>query len=104
MRNRHKFTFILCYIIADFLAIIGGSLLFLRIAENRPLNWDVFAFNSIIVSIICWLISTVHFDLYELNRFFNLTVFYRNTWRVLLMQLFLWYSFIFIYKAMAAHI
>ena len=103
MRNRHKFTFILCYIIADFLAIIGGSLLFLRIAENRPLNWDVFAFNSIIVSIICWLISTVHFDLYELNRFFNLTVFYRNTWRVLLMQLFLWYSFIFIYKAMAAH-
>ncbi len=103
MRNRHKFTFIFCYVIADLLAIVGGSLLFLMISEKAPLNEDAFVLNTIIISAICWLISALYFRLYELDHFFNLEGFYRNTWRVLVMQLFLWYSIIFIFQKMIAY-
>lgn len=98
MRNRHKFTFIFCYIVADFSVIVGGSLLFLRIAQNAPLAWDVLTLNTILAAVISWLIPALYFGLYELNQFFNPAGFYRNTWRAMLAQLFLWYVFVLIYQ------
>lgn len=97
MKNRHKFTFIFSCILADFLAVFGGTVLFFKIAADNPLDWNPLMLNSIIVAVVSWLIPSLYFGLYDLDKFFYLEGFYRNSWRVLLVQLVFWCSFIFIF-------
>jgi putative colanic acid biosynthesis UDP-glucose lipid carrier transferase len=97
MRNRHKFTFVFCCILADILAMIAGSLVFLQFAKEAPVAWNSFTLNNMMVaSIITWLLPSLYFNLYRLDTIFNLQAFYRNSWRSFLAQRLLWQCYIFI--------
>lgn len=99
MRNRHKFTFIFCCIVLDLLAMLGGAFVFFNHAKDVPVDWNEFVLNNIfIVSIISWLLPSLYFRLYELDRIFNLDSFYRSSWRTFLVQRILWQCYIFIFQ------
>ncbi|MFV5693012.1 exopolysaccharide biosynthesis polyprenyl glycosylphosphotransferase [Flavobacterium sp. LT1R49] len=99
MRNRHKFTFIFCCIVADFLAMIIGTLVFLSFSKDDAVDWNVFLLNNmILVAILTWLLPILYFRLYRLDTLFSLDAFYRNSWRALLVQRILWQCYIFIFQ------
>ena len=96
MRNRHKFTFVFCCILADVLAMITSTLVFLKFAKEAPVDWNAFTLNNMMVaSIVTWLLPTLYFNLYRLDTIFNLQAFYRNSWRSFLIQRLLWQCYIF---------
>ena len=97
MRNRHKYSFIFSSILADLLAIIGAAFIFLRYAQLSNVNWDDFFLNNLIsVKLLCWILPALYFRLYPLDTDFNLSAFYRNTWRAFLLQAVLWQSYIYL--------
>lgn len=97
MRNRHKFTFVFCCILADVMAMIVGSMVFLQFAKEAPVTWNAFTLNNMMIaSIITWLLPSLYFNLYRLDTIFNLQAFYRNSWRSFLAQRLLWQCYIFI--------
>ncbi|MES2545944.1 MAG: exopolysaccharide biosynthesis polyprenyl glycosylphosphotransferase [Bacteroidota bacterium] len=99
MRNRHKFTFIFCCILLDFIAMIGGTAVFLQFAKDARVEWNAFVINNMVyVSILTWLLPALYFNLYRLNTVFNLDSFYRSSWRVFLSQRILWQCYIFIFQ------
>ena len=96
MRNRHKFTFVFCCILADVLAMITGTMVFLKFAKEAPVDWNAFTLNNMMVaSVVTWLLPTLYFNLYRLDTIFNLQAFYRNSWRSFLIQRLLWQCYIF---------
>lgn len=102
MRNRHKFTFIFCCILADILAIIGGTLVFLQFAKESPLAWNSYNLNNMmLVSVIIWLLTSLYFNLYRLDSIFSLDFFYGSSWRSFLMQFILWQSYLFILQGLS---
>lgn len=98
MRNRHKFTFMICCAIADMTAMILGTMLFLRIATQDNVEWNVLIINKMIpITILSWLFSLTYFQLYRVGVLFNLEEFFANSWRAFLTQRVLWYSFIYFF-------
>lgn len=97
MRNRHKFAFVFCCILADVLAMIVGALISLHFANDGSVDWNAFTLNNMLAaSIITWLLPSLYFNLYRLDTIFNLQAFYRNTWRSFVAQRLLWQCYIFI--------
>ncbi|TRX15880.1 exopolysaccharide biosynthesis polyprenyl glycosylphosphotransferase [Flavobacterium franklandianum] len=100
MRNRHKYSFIFSCILADVLAIIVASFIFLRYAQLSNVAWDYFFLNNLTSArLFCWILPALYFRLYPLDTEFNLDAFYRYTWRVFLLQAFLWQSYIYLIHA-----
>jgi putative colanic acid biosynthesis UDP-glucose lipid carrier transferase len=99
MRNRHKFSFILCCIVLDLFAMLGSTLVFLSYAKDTPIDLNEFVLDNIfVVSIISWLLPSLYFRLYQLDSIFSLDTFYRSTWRTFLVHRILWQSYIFIFQ------
>ena len=95
MKNRHKYSFIFSCILADALALIGASFIFLRYTQLSNQAWDYFFLNNLIsAKLICWIVPALYFRLYPLDTEFNLQNFYRNSWRAFLTQAILWQSYI----------
>jgi len=46
MRNRHKFTFIICCAIADMAAMVMGTMLFLNFANEETVGWNTLFLNK----------------------------------------------------------
>lgn len=99
MRNRHKFAFIFCCIVLDLFAMLGGTFVFLQYAIETPIAWNEFVLNNLyMASIISWLLPSLYFRLYQLDSFFSLEAFYRNTWRAFLVHRILWQCYIFMFQ------
>lgn len=98
MRNRHKFTFIICCAIADMAAMIFGTMIFLNFATEENVGWNALFINKIIpITILSWLFSITYFKLYQVNVLFNLGEFFANSWRAFLTQRILWHSYIYFF-------
>ncbi|WP_264565349.1 exopolysaccharide biosynthesis polyprenyl glycosylphosphotransferase [Flavobacterium sp. N3904] len=98
MRNRHKFTFIICCAIADMAAMIFGTMLFLRFATEEHVGWNALFINNIMpITILSWLFSITYFRLYQIDVLFNLGEFFANSWRAFLTQRILWHSYIYFF-------
>ena len=99
MRNRHKFTFIICCAIGDMAAMILSTIIFLKFATEEQLAWNTLFLNKIIpITILTWLFSISYFRLYQIGVLFNLEVFFANSWRAFLTQRVLWYSYIYVFS------
>lgn len=98
MRNRHKFTFVICCAVADMTAMILGTMLFLKFATEEDVGWNTLFLNKIIpITILSWLFSITYFRLYQVGVLFSLEAFFRNSWRAFLTQRILWYSYIYFF-------
>ena len=98
MRNRHKFTFIICCAIADMLAMVIGTMIFLKFAAEEVVSWNTLFLNKMMpITILSWLFSVAYFQLYRVDVLFSLENFFRNSWRAFLTQRILWHSYIFIF-------
>jgi putative colanic acid biosynthesis UDP-glucose lipid carrier transferase len=99
MRNRHKFTFIICCAVLDMMAMVLGTMLFLKFATEEVVGWNTLLLNKMIpISILSWLFSVTYFKLYRVDVLFSLDDFFRNSWRAFLTQRVLWHSYIFIFQ------
>ena len=99
MRNRHKFTFMISCLITDMLAMVIGTLMFLKFATEEDVGWNALFLNRMIpITILSWLFSVTYFQLYRVDVLFSLEDFYRNSWRAFLTQRVLWHSYIFIFQ------
>ncbi|MBA4318703.1 MAG: undecaprenyl-phosphate glucose phosphotransferase [Flavobacterium sp.] len=99
MRNRHKFTFVICCAIADMAAMVLGTIMFLKFATEEDVGWNALFVNKMIpITILTWLFSVTYFQLYRVDVLFSLEDFYRNSWRAFLTQRILWHSYIFIFQ------
>ncbi|WP_343694786.1 exopolysaccharide biosynthesis polyprenyl glycosylphosphotransferase [Flavobacterium sp.] len=99
MRNRHKFTFIICCAIADMIAMILGTLVFLNFANEEKIGWNTLFLDKMIpITILSWLFSVTYFRLYRIDVLFSLECFFRNSWRAFFTQRILWHSYIFIFQ------
>lgn len=99
MRNRHKFTFMISCLITDMLAMVIGTLIFLKFATEEDVGWNALFLNRMIpITILSWLFSVTYFQLYRVDVLFSLEDFYRNSWRAFLTQRILWHSYIFIFQ------
>ncbi len=104
MLNRHKFSFIFCCILGDFLAIIASTYVFLNNTSPTEVPWNYFVLNNmVVISVITWLISSLCFRLYNIENSINLEAFYRRTWRSFLLQYILFQSFIFLFQGNAQY-
>lgn len=98
MRNRHKFTFIICCVVADMAAMVIGTVMFLMFATEVDVSWNELFLNKMIpITILSWLFSVTYFRLYQVGVLFSLEEFFRNSWRAFLTQRILWYSFIYFF-------
>lgn len=98
MRNRYKFTFIGCCFLADLVALVFGTLLFLKFSSEVSLGLNVLLFSKMIpITILSWLFSVSYFRLYRVDNLFSLDAFYRNSWRALLTQRILWQISLFLF-------
>jgi putative colanic acid biosynthesis UDP-glucose lipid carrier transferase len=98
MRNRHKFTFIIGCAVVDMIAMILGTMLFLKFAIEEEVGWNALFVNKMIpITILSWLFSVTYFQLYRVDVLFSLEDFFRNSWRAFLTQRILWHSYIFIF-------
>jgi putative colanic acid biosysnthesis UDP-glucose lipid carrier transferase len=98
MRNRHKFTFIICCAIADMAAMIFGTMIFLQFATEEVIGWNVLFINKIMpITILSWLFSITYFKLYQVDVLFDLGDFFANSWRAFLTQRILWHSYIYFF-------
>lgn len=98
MRNRHKFTFIMCCAIADMAAMIFGTIIFLKFASEEHLGWNALFLNNIMpITILSWLFSITYFRLYQVDVLFSLGEFFANSWRAFLTQRILWHSYIYFF-------
>lgn len=85
MRNRHKFTFIMCCAIADMIAMVFGTIIFLNFAIEEKVGWNTLFVNKMIpITILSWLFSVTYFQLYRVDVLFSLDEFFRNSWRAFL--------------------
>lgn len=99
MRNRHKFTFIICCAIADMIAMILGTIVFLNFANEEKIGWNALFLDKMIpITILSWLFSVTYFQLYRIDVLFSLEYFFRNSWRAFFTQRILWHSYIFIFQ------
>ncbi|OXA88968.1 exopolysaccharide biosynthesis polyprenyl glycosylphosphotransferase [Flavobacterium hercynium] len=104
MRNRHKFTFIICCAIADMIAMILGTILFLKFASEERIGWNALFLDKMIpITILSWLFAVTYFQLYKVDVLFNLETFFRNSWRAFFTQRILWHSYIFIFQDDVLH-
>ncbi|MBC7846301.1 MAG: exopolysaccharide biosynthesis polyprenyl glycosylphosphotransferase [Flavobacterium sp.] len=98
MRNRHKFSFLICCAIADMAAMVIGTMIFLRCVTEGDVSWNTLFLNKIIpITILSWLFSITYFRLYQVDVLFNLEQFFANSWRAFLTQRILWYSYIYFF-------
>jgi putative colanic acid biosynthesis UDP-glucose lipid carrier transferase len=98
MRNRHKFTFIICFAVADTAAMIFGTMIFLKFATEEHVGWNTLFLNNIMpITILSWLFSITYFRLYKVNVLFSLGEFFANSWRAFLTQRILWHSYIYFF-------
>lgn len=96
MRNKHKFTFIFSFIVADLLAVILSIGLYLKFDNQIPYEIGKFSFYNLIgFAILSWLLSCLYFSLYQLNGSLSLESFYRKSWRSLVVYIFLWEIYLF---------
>lgn len=99
MRNRHKFTFIICCAVADMIAMVLGTIVFLNFASEEKIGLNsLFLDKMIPITILSWLFSVTYFQLYRVDVLFSLDYFFRNSWRAFLTQRILWHSYIFIFQ------
>jgi len=99
MRNRHKFSFIICCAIVDMAAMIFGTIIFLNLASEESVGWNALFLNEMIpITILSWLFSVTYFQLYRVDVLFSLDDFFRNSWRSFFAQRILWHSYIFIFQ------
>lgn len=98
MRNRHKFTFIICCALADMAAMIFGTMIFLKFATEEHIGWNALFLNNIMpITILSWLFSITYFKLYRMDLLFSLGDFFANSWRAFLTQRILWHSYIYFF-------
>jgi putative colanic acid biosynthesis UDP-glucose lipid carrier transferase len=96
MRNRHKFTFIISCAVIDMMAMIVGTMLFLKFATEEDVAWNTLFLDKMMpITILSWLFSVTYFKLYRVDVLFSLQDFFRNSWRSFLTQRVLWYIYIF---------
>lgn len=99
MRNRHKFTFIICCAIVDMIAMVFGTVVFLNFATEENIGWNGLFLNKMMpITILSWLFSVTYFRLYRVDVLFSLDEFFRNSWRAFFTQRILWHSYIFIFQ------
>jgi putative colanic acid biosynthesis UDP-glucose lipid carrier transferase len=99
MRNRHKFTFIISCAVIDMMAMIVGTMLFLKFATEEDVAWNTLFLDKMMpITILSWLFSVTYFKLYRVDVLFSLQDFFRNSWRSFLTQRVLWYIYIYIFQ------
>ncbi|MCW2118509.1 exopolysaccharide biosynthesis polyprenyl glycosylphosphotransferase [Flavobacterium sp. 7A] len=88
----------ICCLIVDMLAMVIGTIIFLKFALKVDLGWSSLVINKMIpITILSWLFSITYFRLYRVSSLFNLEEFYGNSWRAFLTQVILWQSYIFFF-------
>jgi putative colanic acid biosynthesis UDP-glucose lipid carrier transferase len=99
MKNRYKFSFMVGCFLTDFLAMVFGTLVFLRYTIETTSELNVLLVNKMIpITILSWLLAVSYFRLYRVDSLFSLDAFYRSSWRALLAQRILSQLFIFIFQ------
>lgn len=99
MRNRHKFAFIICCAIADMIAMVFGTILFLNFTTTEAVGWNLMFLDKMIpITILSWLFSVTYFQLYRVDVLFSLDFFYRNSWRAFFTQRIIWYGYIYVFQ------
>ena len=99
MRNRHKFTFLIFCAVQDMIAMVIGTMLFLKFATPEDVGWNTLLINKMIpITILSWLFSVTYFKLYRVDVLFSLEDFFGNSWRAFFTQRILWHSYIFIFN------
>ena len=99
MRNRHKFTFIICCAVIDMIAMVLGTMLFLKIATDENVGLNVLFLDKLIpITILSWLFSITYFKLYRVDVLFSLEEFFGNSWRAFFTQRILWYIYIYVFQ------
>ena len=99
MRNRHKFTFIICCAVIDMIAMVLGTMLFLKIATDENVGLNVLFLDKMIpITILSWLFSVTYFKLYRVDVLFSLEEFFGNSWRAFFTQRILWYIYIYVFQ------
>ncbi|WP_348799898.1 exopolysaccharide biosynthesis polyprenyl glycosylphosphotransferase [Flavobacterium adhaerens] len=99
MRNRHKFTFIICCAIVDMIAMVLGTVVFLNFVDAENFGWNSIILNKMIpITILSWLFSVSYFRLYRVDVLFSLEYFFRNSWRAFFTQRILWHLYIYIFQ------
>lgn len=99
MKNRYKFSFIVGCFLTDFLALVFGTLVFLKNTSEINSELNILLVNKmILVTILSWLLSVSYFSLYRIDTLFSLDTFYRASWRAFLAQRILWQLSIFIFQ------
>lgn len=99
MRNRHKFTFIICCAILDMIAMVVSTMLFLNLATEEYIGWNTLFLDKMIpITILTWLFSVTYFKLYRVDVLFSLEDFFGNSWRAFFTQRILWYVYIYVFQ------
>ena len=99
MRNRHKFTFIICCAVIDMIAMVLGTILFLKIATGEDVGLNgLFLDKMIPITVLSWLFSVTYFKLYRVDVLFSLEDFFGNSWRAFFTQRVLWHIYIYLFQ------
>jgi putative colanic acid biosynthesis UDP-glucose lipid carrier transferase len=81
MRNRHKFTFIISCAVIDMMAMIVGTMLFLKFATEEDVAWNTLFLDKMMpITILSWLFSVTYFKFYGIFIF----IFFRITYYIFL--------------------
>jgi putative colanic acid biosynthesis UDP-glucose lipid carrier transferase len=99
MKNRYKFSFMVGCFLTDFIAMVLGTLVFLRYTIETTSELNVLLVNKMVpITILSWLLAISYFRLYRVDSLFSLDAFYRASWRAFLAQRILWQLSIFIFQ------
>ena len=97
MKNSYKYSFTIFCAIADMTAVVVGNILFFNLANDEGFVWNTLYLNKmVIITMLSWLFVVIHFKLYVVDALFSLEDFYSKSWRALLTQMILLYSYVFV--------
>lgn len=97
MKNSYKYSFTIFCAIADMTAMVVGNILFFNLANDEGFVWNTLYLNKmVVITMLSWLFVVIHFKLYVVDALFSLEDFYSKSWRALLTQMILLYSYVFV--------
>lgn len=97
MKNSYKYSFTIFCAIADMTAMVVGNILFFNLANDEGFVLNTLYLNKmVVITMLSWLFVVIHFKLYVVDALFSLEDFYSKSWRALLTQMILLYSYVFV--------
>ncbi|MEC5166772.1 putative colanic acid biosynthesis UDP-glucose lipid carrier transferase [Flavobacterium sp. PL11] len=99
MRNSHKVNFIICCAILDMVAMLIGTLIFLKFINEQGVNAPALYFNKMVLfTFFSWILSVSFYRMYRLENVFSLENFFHNSCYAFLAQRILWHGYMFLFQ------